>query len=81
MKKILSIVLALVMILSLAACNSAKPSNKENIPGGKQRYWDQVAFDYFPEHYKITVRPCSFDDIVEIDTFNELKQIDKNYAM
>ena len=53
----------------------------DNIPGGKQRYWDQVAFDYFPEHYKISVRPCTFDDIVEIDTFNELKQIDPNYAM
>ncbi len=52
-----------------------------NIPGGKQRYWDQVTFDYFPEHYKISVRPCSFDDIIEIDTFNELKQIDPNYAM
>ena len=50
-----------------------------NIPGGKQRYWDQVAFDYFPEHYKISVRPCTFDDIVEIDTFNELKQLDPVY--
>jgi hypothetical protein len=27
------------------------------------------------------VRECSFSDIVEIDTFNELKQIDKSYAM
>ena len=35
MKKILSIVLALVMILALTACNTAKPSEKENIPGGK----------------------------------------------
>lgn len=51
------------------------------VPGGKQRYWDQVMFDYHLNDYKITVRPCSFSDIVEIDTFNELKAIDSNYAM
>ncbi len=50
-------------------------------PGGKQRFWDQVAFDYFPDTYKITVRPCTFSDIIEIDTFNELKQLDPGYAM
>ena len=52
-----------------------------NTPGGKQRYWDQVVFDYYPENYKITVHPCSFEDVIEIDTFNELKQLDPNYAM
>ena len=52
-----------------------------NIPGGKQRYWDQVALEYCLDHYKISVRPCSFEDIIEIDTFNELKQLDSNYAM
>ncbi len=52
-----------------------------NMPGGKQRFWDQVCFDYCPEHYKISVRPCTFTDIIEIDTFNELKQLDPNYAM
>ncbi len=52
-----------------------------NTPGGKERYWDQVVFDYSIDHYDVRVRECSFSDIVEIDTFNELKQIDKNYAM
>ena len=51
------------------------------VPGGKQRYWDQVMFDYHLNDYKISVRPCTFSDIVEIDTFNELKAIDSNYAM
>ena len=51
------------------------------VPGGKERYWDQVAFDYHLSDYKIQVRKCSFSDIVEIDTFNELKRIDSNYAM
>ncbi len=51
------------------------------LPGGKERYWDQVVFDYSIDHYKITVRPCTFSDVIEIDTFNELKKIDPNYAM
>ena len=49
-------------------------------PGGKERYWDQVPFVYKKENYKVEVRECKFDDIVEIDTYNELKKIDKLYA-
>ena len=49
------------------------------MPGGKERYWDQVVFNYFKDHYQVEIRECSFDDIVEIDTFRELKQIDKSY--
>ena len=50
-------------------------------PGGKERYWDQIALDYFKDEYKIAVRECSFDDIVEIDTYRELKQIDETYRV
>lgn len=49
------------------------------MPGGKERYWDQVPFVYFNNQYQVEIRECSFDDIVEIDTFKELKQIDKIY--
>ncbi|MBQ7829144.1 MAG: NTP transferase domain-containing protein [Clostridia bacterium] len=52
-----------------------------NLPGGKQLYWDQVALDHCIDHYKISVRPCTFADIIEIDTFNELKQLDPVYNM
>ncbi len=48
-------------------------------PGGKERYWEQVPLVYRREHYKVEVRECSKEDIVEIDTFNELKAIDKTY--
>lgn len=50
------------------------------MPGGKERYWDQVPLEHFIKDYKIDVRSCSFDDIVEIDTYNELKNIDPTYA-
>ena len=48
-------------------------------PGGKERYWEQVPLVYRKEHYAVEVRPCLEEDIVEIDTFNELKAIDKTY--
>ena len=51
------------------------------MPGGKERYWDQVALEYFIKDYKVEVRECSFDDIVEIDTFNELKKFDETYRV
>lgn len=48
-------------------------------PGGKERYWEQVPLVYRKEHYAVEVRECHDDDIVEIDTFKELKAIDKTY--
>lgn len=48
-------------------------------PGGKERYWEQVPLVYRKEHYAVEVRECHDEDIVEIDTFKELKAIDKTY--
>lgn len=50
-----------------------------NSPGGKERYWDQVPMEFYLDNYKVAVTTCTEKDIVEIDTFNELKQIDKTY--
>lgn len=48
-------------------------------PGGKERYWDQVPFVVFNGEYDVEIRECKAEDIVEIDTFRELKMIDKTY--
>lgn len=48
-------------------------------PGGKEKYWDQVPLLERKQNYKIYVRECKREDIIEIDSFNELKQIDKTY--
>ena len=48
-------------------------------PGGKERYWEQVPLNYRKDHYKVEIRECFDEDIVEIDTFKELKAIDKTY--
>lgn len=48
-------------------------------PGGKERYWEQVPLVYKKDNYSVEVRECFMEDIVEIDTFRELKAIDKTY--
>lgn len=48
------------------------------MPGGKERYWDQVALEYCSKEYRIEVRECSFNDIIEIDTYKDLKNLDNN---
>ncbi len=49
------------------------------MPGGKEFYWDQIPLKVFANEYTIEVRECKYEDIVEIDTFRELKLIDKSY--
>lgn len=48
-------------------------------PGGKEKYWDQVPLSIFIDEYDVEIRECKMEDIVEIDTFRELKAIDKSY--
>lgn len=49
------------------------------MPGGKEKYWDEVALSECKDHYKVSVNYINAEDIIEIDTFNELKQIDPIY--
>lgn len=49
------------------------------LPGAKEKVWDYVALEYFKNHYKMYVRDVKLEDIDEIDSFNELKKIDKTY--
>lgn len=48
-------------------------------PGGKEFFWDQVPLGIRRDSYRVEVRECDESDIVEIDTFRELKEIDKAY--
>ena len=51
------------------------------MPGGKEKFWDEVALRVCLKNYSVEVRPCFEGDVMEIDTFNELKQIDPVYCM
>ena len=48
-------------------------------PGGKERFWGSVPMQYHANDYVVGVRDCSLDDIVEIDSFKELKELDPVY--
>lgn len=48
-------------------------------PGGRDIFWDQVPLNVCRDRYRVEVRECDGSDIVEIDTFAELKEIDKTY--
>lgn len=50
-----------------------------DMPGGKECYWDQVPLVHCKKNYKVEVRECFDSDITEIDTFRELKMLDKTY--
>ena len=58
---------------------SADIRDAYELPGGKELFWSQVPLRVFRDHYKVEVRECKEGDIVEIDTFRELKEIDKTY--
>lgn len=48
-------------------------------PGGRERYFEEVPLRECIDHYKVWVREIGPGEIIEIDTFNELKQIDSIY--
>lgn len=48
-------------------------------PDGKNKYWDEVALSLFLPEYKIKIRECFFEDVIEIDTLEELKKLDSSY--
>lgn len=49
--------------------------------GGKDKFWDYVPLVDFKEEYYVEVRECCAEDVIEIDTFRELKAIDQNYSV
>lgn len=50
-----------------------------NSPGGRERFWDDVPLDACAKDYNVVVRETKPGDVIEIDTFNELKEIDPIY--
>lgn len=50
-----------------------------NMPGGKEKYWEQVPLVYKKKNYEVHIKPCKEGDIIEIDSFKELKEIDNTY--
>lgn len=49
------------------------------LPGGRNVLWGSVILDTFKDQYTVRVRECKLEDVVEIDSYNELKAIDSAY--
>jgi CTP:phosphocholine cytidylyltransferase-like protein len=49
------------------------------MPGGEDRFWDTVPLEYFSEYYSVAIRECKPGDVVEIDTYDDLKKLDSSY--
>lgn len=52
-----------------------------NMPGGKECFIESVHFDKFVDEYSVEIRECTMEDVVEIDTFKELQEIDSVYKV
>lgn len=48
-------------------------------PNGRQLFWEQVPLDIFKKDYKVKIKECNDEDIIEIDTLEELASIDASY--
>ena len=42
-------------------------------------YWDDIAMFYYKDEYRLKIRKINSDDVVEIDNFHELVEIDRSY--
>lgn len=47
----------------------------------RQIFWDDVALDHMRGDYAVFVRECSFEDVIEIDSFRELQEVDEAYRV
>ena len=50
-----------------------------NEPGGKDYFWEFIPFVLRKDNYRVEIRPCRKQDIMEIDNYYELAQLDPSY--
>ena len=50
-------------------------------PGGKELFWEQVPLHVFTGSYQVAVQSCSEQNVIEIDTYKELKTVDTTYDL
>lgn len=51
-----------------------------NSRAGHEYFWEAAALRIYKKNYKIEIRKCHKQDIIEIDNFSELVMIDSSYA-
>lgn len=53
---------------------------EQDYPTKKDIYWDDVALFCHPEDYELGIRPIARDALLEIDSVEELMQVDSSYC-
>ncbi len=48
-------------------------------PSGKEKFWESAALTDYKNEFKIEIKMCKKEDIVEVDNFYELVALDKSY--
>ncbi len=46
---------------------------------GKDYFWEFIPFVLKKDNYRVEIRPCGKRDIMEIDNYYELQQLDASY--
>ena len=53
----------------------------ESLPGGRDLFWEKVPLELKRDDYRVGIRECSPEDVVEIDSFAELQALDEAYLL
>ncbi len=48
-------------------------------PANEQIFLEAVPLKLYPEHYKLYIRRLQKEDVIEVDTYQELQQLDQSY--
>ena len=51
----------------------------ETEPEGKDLFWEFIPLVLYRDRYRVEIRPCAKSDIMEIDNFYELVELDPSY--
>lgn len=52
-----------------------------DMPGGKENFWEAVPLAVCNSRYHVRIHACQPGDVIEIDSFKELTQIDSSYKV
>lgn len=56
-------------------------ANVFSTKSGKDVFWEQIPLQIKSRDYQVEIRPCNKSDIMEIDNYYELAQLDSTYKM
>lgn len=52
-----------------------------HLPGGLEKFWDDIPLKDYKNNYKIYITECKDEDIIEINTFSQIQQMDPIYLV